>query len=59
MDKATCYYWESESDHGNVYASSDEEAINITKENANLVIIYKESKTDDGLPFITVWKCQN
>ena len=52
------YYWESEDDNGRFYASDDSDAINFIKKfkHIQLLAIYKESPTPDGLPFIIVWK---
>ena len=58
--KTTIYYWESFRSFGNI-TSSDEENIvvqnikdNLPK-NDELFIVYKESDTEDGLPFITLF----
>lgn len=51
----TQYYWESEDDEGIVWACSDDDAINLLKDRANLYVIYKE---DDEGNFIIVWEIE-
>lgn len=57
------YYWESDFCCGQVFAATDKEAIDkafkkmrwFEQENDKMLVIYKESVTKDGTPFVTVW----
>lgn len=48
------YYWEGQhlERHGDFTAESDEEAIKRAEGILELVCLYRESDTEDGLPFI-------
>jgi hypothetical protein len=51
------YYWEGKAFHrcGKFEATNDEEALSKTP--PDTVLLYKESDTEDGLPFITLmWR---
>lgn len=48
------YYWETENANGRLRASSDEEALDNKPENC--WVLYKESDTEDGLPFIILYE---
>lgn len=48
------YYWESKNNSGSFYAISDEEAKMRLVGIKDLEILYKESDTDDGTPFIEI-----
>jgi hypothetical protein len=53
------YYWEANTGNscGEGKFSSDEEAIKvILSKVVDLLIIYKESDTENGWPYITVWE---
>lgn len=53
------YYYEIEDVFGGPMSkefSSDQEAIKELTQHPSLEIIYKESDTPDGTPFITVWE---
>lgn len=59
METNQLYYWEKESGFGGPYKArftSDQAAIEWLTKVPNLLMIYKESNTVDGMPFIAVWE---
>jgi hypothetical protein len=49
----TIYYWETTTGHGKKKFENDEVAIRWFEQFANKrLVLYKESETKDGLPFI-------
>jgi hypothetical protein len=54
------YYWESDFRYGEFKAESDQKAIEKAFKKMyggdQLLVVYKESETDDGTPFIVVWE---
>jgi hypothetical protein len=45
------YYWESSESCGQFLASNDQDAIEIAKQIPNLLVVYKESVSSDGIPY--------
>jgi hypothetical protein len=52
----TQYYWEKDDDCGSFWASNDAIAIQMATDMHGLLILYKESETENGFPFITLWE---
>ena len=53
------YYWESELGEGSQVYSGDQEAeIKLLRAIPNLWLVYKESDTDNGMPFIIVYESE-
>jgi len=53
------YYFELDVGVGGPYkfqAESDTEAVEHLKGRKNLLILYRESDTEDGTPFVTLWE---
>lgn len=50
----TDYYYETTKRNGYFQAESDEAALERVKDIANLLILYKESDTINGTPFIVL-----
>ena len=56
------YYWESDYRYGQVKAERDEEGVKKAfqkvrvKDGDQMLVVYKESETDDGTPFIVLWE---
>ena len=53
-EKNPLYYWETENSHGQYRAENDEKALE--KMPKNCWILYKESDTKDGQPFIILYE---
>lgn len=56
MEHQEIYYWETEINHGCFKESSDDSAVNCMPKST--VLLYKESNTKDGLPFIIIYRKQ-
>jgi len=53
------YYFELDNTIGGPYrfqVESDTEAVERVKGKKNLLILYRESDTEDGTPFVTLWE---
>lgn len=50
------YYYETEFSDGHCRFKDDQTAIEYLTSLPSLVCIYKESDTEDGIPFIMVWE---